>query len=302
MEITPYSERKGGKMSLILKLILVVLAIVLIVMVVRPWLTDLKTYESQTQYLDGKLANANMLALGCSSASFVVSMLPDDTGTAISSELAEFTGYLLLVISAIFLEKYLLVTIGWVSTAIALLSCVFWIFAILSKSGNKMKWKEYAVRTLIFSICIACIIPLGCHCGQAIEDANRESIEQALEDARDANAIVESMPAEEDKDFFQKIGDFFANLWGSAKKAYEWAKSVLNNFMTSVAVMLVTTIAIPILMFFAFLWAIKFLTKRDFIISVVAFADNFVEGTKKRLSPKSPVKAKIPSSTEPKES
>lgn len=190
----------------------------------------------------------------------------------------------MLVISAIFLEKYLLVTIGWVSTAIALLSCVFWAFAVLSKTGNKMKWKEYAVRTLIFSICIACIIPLGCYCGAAIEDANRDSIDRALQDAENANQIVESVPMEDNKDFFQKVGDFFAGLWDSAKQAYEWAKNVLNNFMASIAVMMVTTIAIPVLMFFAFLWAIKFLTKRDFVITVVGFADKFAEGTRKRLT------------------
>ena len=227
-----------------------------------------------------------MLIFSGISASFVVSMLPDDTGTAISSELAEFTGYLLLVISAIFLEKYLLVTIGWVSTAIALLSCVFWIFAILSKSGNKMKWKEYAVRILIFSLCIACVIPLGCYCGQAIEDANRESINNALKDAESANEIVESIPVENDRNFFGKIGDFFAGLWDNAKQAYDWAKSVLNNFMAAIAVMMVTTVVIPLLLILASILAIRFLTKRDFVAALVEFADSLTGKAGKWLTGK----------------
>ena len=276
--------KESGKLWTGLKVLAVLLAMVLCVTVFGPYLTNLKTYENQSRYLDEIMANANMLALGASSASFVVSMLPDDTGTAISNELAQFTGYLLFVISAIFLEKYLLVTIGWIGTVIAILSCVFFLLASFAKKGNKMKLKEYAIRTLIFSICIVCIIPLGCECGKGIEKANADSIQRALNDAKKANEIVEAMPAEEDRNFFQKVGDFFAGLWDSAKQAYEWAKSVLNNFMASIAVMLVTTIAIPILMLFAFLWAIKFLTKHDFVITVVGFADRCAEGTRKALT------------------
>ena len=73
---------------------------------------------------------------------------------------------------------------------------------------------------------------------------------------------------------------------GSATKAYEWAKTVLSNYMSSVAVMLVTTIAIPILMLFCFLWLVKFLTKRDFVIAVVGYADRMAESTRQRLMPK----------------
>ena len=85
---------------------------------------------------------------------------------------------------------------------------------------------------------------------------------------------VESMPEDaRDKNVFDHIGDFFSGLWKSATGAYEWAKTTLNNFMRSVAVMLVTTIAIPILIALCFLWAVKFLTKRDFVMAVVGYSD-----------------------------
>lgn len=55
-------ENKGrtGINQILFKLLIVVLLMVLIVTVVRPWLTSQKTYEVQTQYLDSKMANANM--------------------------------------------------------------------------------------------------------------------------------------------------------------------------------------------------------------------------------------------------
>ncbi len=122
-------------------------------------------------------------------------------------------------------------------------------------------------------------------CGRAIELANADSIKMALNDAQSANKMVESIPAEEgNKNIFDKVGDFFSGLWKSATEAYEWAKTVVNNFMSSIAVMLVTTIVIPILIIFCFLWLIKFLTKRDFVVAVVGFADRIVERTRRTIT------------------
>ena len=270
----------------ILKLFCLGLAVAFLLITARPFLTDPGTYPNSISYLDSKLSNAKMLTLGATSASFVVSLIPDDAGTPIANELARFSGYLLFVISAIFLERYLLTTIGFVSTAIILpMACLFAAMAALAREGNKTKFKEYAFRLLIFGVCIVLIIPAGCLCGHEIERANKESIENALEDARNANTIVESIP-DENRNVFEKVGDFFTSLWGSATKAYEWAKTVLSNYMSSVAVMLVTTIAIPILMLFCFLWLVKFLTKRDFVIAVVGYADRMAESTRQRLTPK----------------
>ena len=278
-----------GKRKFIGKGCLIALFIILMILsltVFRPVLTNQTTYAEQAAYLNEKAANAKMLCLGSTSASLIVSMLPDDAGTPIANELANFSGYLLLVISAVFLEQYLLTTIGFVaSTFIFPLGCICAICATIAASGTKVKWKEYAFRLLIFSICIVLVIPVGCMCGRAIELANADSIEMALNDARNANEMVESIPVEEgNKNIFDKVGDFFSGLWKSATEAYEWAKTVVNNFMSSIAVMLVTTIVIPILMFFCFIWLIRFLTKRDFVVAVVGFADRFVESTRRTLT------------------
>ncbi|MCR4884781.1 MAG: hypothetical protein K6A68_14500 [Clostridiales bacterium] len=131
---------------------------------------------------------------------------------------------------------------------------------------------EYAIRIFIFCICIMAVIPLGCLCGQQIEAANAESIETAINDAETANEIVESIPDDaKNKNTFDKVGDFFSNLWNSASDVYDWVKGVLSNFVKAMAVMLVTTIVIPVLIFIACLCLIKFLTGRDFVRSAIDF-------------------------------
>lgn len=275
-------EVKEKVLPKVLKLLALAAVIALLLTVVHPIMVKQSTYQSAFDYLEEKMGNATMISLGVTSASFVISLIPDDAGSAIANELAEYAGYMLIVISAIFLERYLLTTIGFISSSFILpLACLIAGLAVIARSQNRLKFKEYAFRLLIFGICIAMVIPAGCYCGQMIEKANSASIQAALDDARTANEIMESIPEDEQsKSIFDKVGDFFSGLWKSATEAYDWAKTRLSHFMASVAVMLVTTIVIPILIFFCFLWLVKFLTKRDFVIALVGFADRFADNTK----------------------
>ena len=283
-ELDYRTERKVTWAQVVI-VVLLIGAIALSIFVIRPIASSPGTYTQSFAYLDEKMDNAKMLSLGSSSAAFIVSLIPDDAGTPIANELAKFSGYLLAVLSAIFLEKYLLTSIGYVATMVIIpLGFLIAIPAVFARSGYKAKFREYATRLIIFGICVIFVIPLGCKCGRMIEETNAQSIETALNDARNANEIVESVPDEkESKNIFEKVGDFFTSLWGSTTAAYEWAKTVLSNFMSSIAVMFVTTIIIPILMFLSFFWLLRFLTKRDFVVGVIETVSWLAKGTRQSI-------------------
>ena len=271
MNETPVSPGRR-KLYAALKLTALALVVALCVLVLRPVLTDPATFTGTLEYLDEKKQNAMMISLGSTSASFIVTMIPDDTGTPIANELAQLSGYLLFVLSAILLERYLLTALGFLATCIVMpLACGFGALAVLAHGKNKQKFREYAVRFVILAVCVVQIIPVGCVCGREIERANAASIDAALTDARNANEIVKSIPEDQqNKNIFEKVGDFFSGLWSSATEAYEWAKSVLGNFLSSVAVMLVTTVAIPVLILLCYVWLIRLLTRRDFTASLIS--------------------------------
>ncbi len=247
-----------------------IIFIVLCYTVIGPWAKNPDTYQRQTAYLDNKQENAKMLTLGATSASFVISLLPDDSGTPIANELSSFTKYLIFITSVVFLEQYLITAIGFVSAYVILpLSALLAIIALLISSKYKTVAANIAARLLIFGICLALVIPLCCLCGQMIEEANARSIDAALNDARNANSIIQSVPQDADKKIFEKVGEFFSGLWNSATEAYEWAKGVISDYISSIAVMLVTTIGIPILIFITFIFLIKFLTGKDFLKAII---------------------------------
>ena len=262
-------EESGAKKTGLLRKICVILALLLIVALcvlwLRPILTNAETYSHSVTFLEERLENANKLVIGSGSASFIVSMFPDDTGTPIANQLAKISSFLLVVISAILLEKYLITAMGLVASVVIFpLACLLGIGSVLIQTDYRRKLAEYAVRVAIFGICILLVIPLGCIGGRAVEDLNRDSINRAMTNAREANSIVEQIPEGEKQNIFSKVGDFFSGIWNSATQAYDWGKTVLANYMSSVAVMLVTTIAVPILLLLAFIWTVKYLTRKDF--------------------------------------
>ena len=260
-------QKKEPKLSRkILVIVILLTAALLCIFVLRPILSSKDTYAGSIAFLEERLANTNKLILGSGSASFIMSMFPEDTGTPIANELAKLSSHLLLITSSILLERYLITAIGLAACIIIFpAACLFGIAAVAAtRKENRRKLAEHAIRMCVFGICFILIIPLGCACGQTIEELNRDSINRAMAIAEEANSIVEQIPETEEKNIFGKVKDFFSDIWSSATQAYDWGKSVLSNYMSSVSVMLVTTIAIPIMILLAFIWAIIFLTRKDF--------------------------------------
>ena len=261
----------------VLKLVALALVVILSVFVIRPILTNPSTFQDAVDYLNEKKQNATTISMGTANASFIISAIPDDAGTPVAGELARLSSYILFVLSTILLEKYLLTALGFFATCVIVpIACLCAAFAVLSKSQNREKFREFAIRFLVIAICVVQIIPVACVCGKAIESANKASIDAAMEDAMNANEIVESLPKDtKSKNIFEKIEDFFSDLWKSATEAYEWAKSVLSNFITSVSIMVVTTIAIPIAILLFYLWIIHTLTRKDFSDAVAGMINGW---------------------------
>ena len=136
-------EKTGAKKGWITgtKVLVMLLIAAVSIFVLSPYFSARGTYQDETDYLDEKLANANRLALGSTSISYLVSLLPDDHGTPIANELAKISGYLLAVISAVMLEKFLLTALGFVSFAF-IIPILKILFNIEEKVYEFVPWQD----------------------------------------------------------------------------------------------------------------------------------------------------------------
>ena len=125
-------------------------------------------------------------------ASAAITLLPGDTATPIAEKLADLSGYFLIVLCAIFLEKYLLTITSYVSFTILIpAACALGIAALFSEklraALGKLAW-----HLLLFALAIAFAIPAGVKVSSMIEDTYRASIEETIANAEQTTEDIQS--------------------------------------------------------------------------------------------------------------
>ena len=72
-----------------------------------PFMTQPEIYQRSIDSLQAKQETVLELTAASTAASAAITLLPGDTATPIADKLADLSGYFLIVLCAIFLEKYL---------------------------------------------------------------------------------------------------------------------------------------------------------------------------------------------------
>lgn len=203
--------------------------------------------------LDEKKTTVMELTAASTAASVTVSMLPGDMGSSISDKLMDLSGYFLIVLSALYLEKYLVTIIGFATFKWLLPGAL--ILFIVSLFWNREVLKRIAVRVALFGMAIFLVIPTSMNISRVIEKTYESSIEETLKAAKETTQEIEDTAKENEgvvKQFISKIKGGFSAI---VKKM----ENALNNFVEALAVMIVTSCVIPILVMLFFVWLVKIL-------------------------------------------
>lgn len=239
-------------MNKVMKKILIALALVLVAVIsitkATSAATDPDKHEEIISQIDNEISTVLKLTAGAAGASAVVSLLPDDACTPIANELAEFSAYFLIVLSALYLEKYLVTVLGYASFSFLIpLACILWGFGYFVKKGTA---KSVAYKLLICAIAIYLMIPVSARVSQLIYSNYETSIESTIEES---NRISVS-EAGDDAGLLEKFKTWISN---AALTVSEYVTGLLSRFVDALAVMLVTSCLIPILVVLFFAWLIK---------------------------------------------
>lgn len=185
---------------------------------------------------------------------------------SVAEKLADLSGYFLIVLCAIFLEKYLLTI-----TASAAFHVLFPLACLLGAAyvcSQKRFFRVLAWRLACFALALVLVIPSGIYASSMIERTYQASISETLEDAKKNVAEVETDAATEaDTDqqsgltgLFSKVKD---SIGSAASGTLEKFKQTLNNLIEALAILLVTSCLIPILVILLFLWLFKLIIGID---------------------------------------
>ena len=230
--------------------------------VVTPWAASAETHAATLAALEEKQTTVLELTAAATAASAAITLLPGDAATPIAEKLADVSGYFLLALCAVYLEKYLLTLTAYAAFRLlvpaALLLLAAWLLAgrdWLRKAGWKL---------LVFAAAIVWVIPASVKVSGLIEDTYRVSLEETLRQAKDTTAAVEDSAQSEDAQENQGfLGGLFSKVTEEVSQAAsgltERVGQMLNRFLEALAVTLVTACLIPILVLLFFVWLVKFI-------------------------------------------
>ena len=121
---------------------------------------------------------------------------------------------------------------------------------------NPRVLKRLAVKFAIIGLAFYLVIPMSIRVSDMIYNAYRESIDTTISSAEALSDQTAALAdAAEDKNVINSI---LSRLSETAEAA-----NILNRFVETLAVMIVTSCIIPILVLIFFLWLIKLLTGID---------------------------------------
>ena len=224
------------------------------------------TYADTIATLDAKRDTVLGLTAASAGLSAAVSAIPGDAGTPIAEKLMDVSADFLIVLAALYLEKFLLTTLGFTAFSILFpLACACAAFWALTQGRLRASRAAVSVafKLVLMGVVLATAVPASVFITDRIEGTYEQSIQNTIE-AADAAAGEASKEAEKDSKSKNDDGDFLKWLQSIPGTVVDGvtgvasgAQNLVNNFIDALAVMIVTSCIIPLLVLAFLLWAAK---------------------------------------------
>lgn len=235
----------------------------LISMLVLTRISTSRDFHAKTiASLDDKKSTVMELTAASTAASAALTLLPGDTATPIAEKLADLSTYFLIVLCAIYVEKYLVTMTGYAAFLILIpLGCIMYAAGI---GFGRHTWERIARKLALFGIAIALVIPVSVKVSDLIEHTYQSSIQETVDAAKKATQDIQSSSeGQQDSDGSDSsdssgvLSGIISGIKNGVSDISDKVESVLNNFIEALAVMLVTSCVIPVLVLVFFFWLAK---------------------------------------------
>lgn len=283
--------------------VILLLVAILSITVIGKYASAPENHQKTIASLDEKKQTVMELTAASTVTSALITLLPGDTATPIAEKMADVSGYLLVVLCAIYLEKYLVTITGYVAfTYLIPIACGLWMLNLIFANATVRK---LAAKLAVLGLAISLVVPASVKISDLIGDTYQAQIEATIEDAKNTQSILEnSGVVDDDTNATETTGtdaagtvagnvqekennnsDSVSNIFDWAKDAISGAKdsvanvvenvtvstedlvqkveNSLNHFIEAVAVMIITSCVIPMLVLLLFFWMVKIVLDVD---------------------------------------
>ncbi len=220
--------------------------------------------------IDESREDALKLAASSTAVSVAITALPGDLATPVADNLAELVKGFMIVLCALYLEKFLISVTGVMSFQWLIpIACGIYIVGFLTKRDTA---KKAAQKILCFALAVFLIIPAGSAVSSLIREQYGRTIEETIQSAENCagqleDSVKENGPSSDAGnglsqilDNLQRAGDTIAK---GTSEFMRYLEKLVNSFIEAIAVMIVTSCAIPLLVVLCFVWIGKLIFGAD---------------------------------------
>ena len=220
--------------------------------------------------IDGNIETVLQLVGSSTAASVGITALPGDIATPIAESLIDFNKGFLAVLSALYLEKFIVAVSAMLVFRILIpVSCAV---AAIGNLRDIASVRSIGMRLLIFSLGLYFLVPASLQISAMVKSQYDESIQQVIDSANNSSKQIQESVGENRKDEnagnglskiirnLQNAGDTIAN---GTSQLVEYFQKLVSRFVESLAIMIVISCLIPILVLVVFAWLVKLLFNLD---------------------------------------
>lgn len=241
----------------ILKTVIPILVALVSIFLVSKYAASPEFHAKSIEALDEKKTTVMELTAASTAASAAITLLPGDAATPIAEKLADLSGYFLIVLCAILLEKYLLTITGFATFSMLVPAACVLISANTFLKNDAVKC--LAKRMILFGLAIFLAVPTSVKVSDLIETTYQASIESTITAAKEATEEIEATSKDAEKNESGFLSSILDKVQNGVSDLTKRVQNLLNNFIEALAVMLVTSCVIPIVVLLFFVWLIKIL-------------------------------------------
>lgn len=222
---------------------LLILFAVISITKIAPAAADPANHEHTIEKTNEKISSVMTLSGGAAATSATLSLLPGDMCTPIAEQLAELAKYFLLVLSSLYLEKFLISLSGYITFMFLIpLACLLFCITVITGRKNLSK---IGIKIALVGIIIFIIVPASVRLSDMVYQTQATKVNDTIEE-------YNNLEIEGDSD-----SGLFNEFSSITTETVERVTSFIDNMMESLAVMIVTCCVIPILVFAFLVWLVK---------------------------------------------
>ena len=212
-----------------------------------------ENHAKTIQALDDKKADVLKLTAASTAASTALAAVPGDSTTPVANKLADLTSCFLAILIVIFLGKILVSLTGYAAFSILIpAACILLIIGICL---NRTVLKVLAGKVAAFGLIMFLVVPMSIKVSALVEETYNVSVETALEEAEDITEEIDEN-SDSEGNFLDKA---LSKIKDGVTGVLEKGENLLNYYIETAAVMIVTSCVIPILVLVFMAWLVRLL-------------------------------------------